>query len=157
MGAGNRKGKRREKKRAGERESGSLRICYLRHSKSRGYLPDKHTELIRVIAIAVYATVTRQERAGKGRAPESVHGRVCIGRLGRVWGGGCPAGHAPRGPACPVQTRLQLALQLPSPSLGWRPPRPPRLLSGCAEHKALSPSRSVFSAEPDPPKRRICT
>lgn len=30
-------------------------------------------------------------------------------------------------------------------------------LVAAAEHKALSPCRSLFPAEPDPPKRRICT
>lgn len=158
MGAGNRRGKRkREGEKENARESGSLRICYLRHSRSRGYLPDKYTELIRVIARAVSATAVSCEREGKGRSL-----RVCAepslpSAAQGVWGGGLSCWASPRGPARPVHTRLQPSLQLPSPSLGWRPPRSPCLFSGCTEHKALSLSRSLFSAEPDPPKRRICT
>lgn len=91
------------------------------------------------------------------RARVSVQSRVCTGQRRASGVGGLVPGTPLRGTARPVQTRLQPPLQLPSPSQGWRPRRSPRLLSGCAEHKALSPSRSLFSAAPDPPKRRICT
>lgn len=157
-----RRKQKREKKAGGRereraRESGSLRICYLRHLRSWGYLPDKHTELIRVIARAVSATAVSCERAGKGRSLRACAEPSLHPAAQGVWGGGLSCWASPRGPARPVHTRLQPSLQLPSPSLGWRPPRPPCLFSGCAEHKASSLSRSLFSAEPDPPKRRICT
>ena len=157
-----RRKQKREKKAGGRereraRESGSLRICYLRHLRSWGYLPDKHTELIRVIARAVSATAVSCERAGKGRSLRACAEPSLLWRRRAFGEGGCPAGQALGGPARPAHTRLQPSLQLPSPSLGWRPPRPPCLFSGCAEHKASPLSRSLFSAEPDPPKRRICT
>jgi hypothetical protein len=90
-------------------------------------------------------------RAGVCAAEFAVGGGGHLGRGLSLW-------TRPSGPPY-ARCRQGCSLLCSCPAQAWggaRPPRPPRLLSGCAEHKALSPSRSL-SAEPDPPKRRICT
>lgn len=101
-----RRKQKREKKAGGRereraRESGSLRICYLRHLRSWGYLPDKHTELIRVIARAVSATAVSCERAGKGRSLRACAEPSLHSAAQGVWGGGLSCWASPRGPRTP--------------------------------------------------------
>jgi hypothetical protein len=99
--------------------------------RSWSYLLNKPTELIRVIAIAVSASVARCERARKGCAPESVPPSLQWA-AGDIWEGGCPSGHAPRGPLTPGADKAAAFSAAAQPKPGVAPARLGRLACSVA-------------------------
>lgn len=161
MGAGNRRGKRKregEKGNARER-AGALEsvICV-----TRGAGAICPTTQINQGYSQSCLRYGGQLRKGGERtlSPASLCRAELAPRRRRAFGEGAVLLGKPSGPRTPGARQVAAFSAAARSSLGWRPPRPLCLFSGCTEHKALSPiylSRSLFSAEPDPPKRRICT